>query len=276
MQTEPTEPYRVGVVEYINTLPLIDGLEGLSEVRLCPAVPSRLIGLLVEDEVDLALSSIIDYQNSPVALKILPAGLLGCEGSTMTVRLFSQVPLNRLTRIHCDTDSHTSVMLLRVLLHERYHLRPELVDFRPGRDKNGDGEDSWPEAVLLIGDKVVTDATPAIRYPYQMDLGAEWRDLTSLPFVFAAWQAKRDRDDLAPLAAVLDRQRRHNLERLDDIVGRAAPGHGWPADLARVYLRERICYEWTPEAVAGVKVFFEKTHALGLIDENRPLVFDPV
>ena len=43
------------------------------------------------------------------------------------------------------------------------------------------------QSVLLIGDKVVTDAPPEERYPYQMDLGAAWKELTGLPFVYAVW-----------------------------------------------------------------------------------------
>jgi chorismate dehydratase len=42
-----------------------------------------------------------------------------------------------------------------------------------------------PEAVLLIGDKVV-DPTRA-GYAYEVDLGGAWRQMTGLPFVFAVW-----------------------------------------------------------------------------------------
>ncbi len=266
--------HRVGVVSYLNTLPLIDGLENLADVRLVHAVPSRLIDLLLGGEVEVALCSIVDYQRSPEALKIVPAGLLGCDGSTMTVRLFSQVPLPRLARIHCDIDSHTSVMLLRVLLEARHGVRPELVDYDAESHRTVEGRPvQWPEAMLLIGDKVVTDATPAIRYPYQLDLGAEWKELTGLPFVFATWMAKRE-TDAGAIGAVLDRQRRHNGERIEAFLRRQAPRHGWPIDLARSYLREMLRFEWSPRMVAGVERFFAMAHELGLIDENRALEWE--
>lgn len=270
----PDARHRVGVVSYLNTLPLIDGLENLADVHLVHAVPSRLIDLLLGGEVEVGLCSIVDYQRSPEALKIVPAGLLGCDGSTMTVRLFSQVPLARLTRVHCDTESHTSVMLLRVLLEAQHGVRPELVNYDAAGHRTAEGRSvQWPEAMLLIGDKVVTDATPAIRYPYQLDLGAEWRELTGLPFVFATWMARRETDARAA-GAVLDRQRRHNRERLDAFLRRQAPRHGWPIDLARSYLSEMLRFEWTPRMVAGVERFFGMAHDLGLIDENRPLEWE--
>jgi len=266
--------YRIGVVSFLNTLPLIDGLAALADVRLVSAVPSELIGLLLSGQVDVALCSIIDYQMSPEPLKILPAGLLGCDGSTMTVRLFSQVPLEGVRRIHCDTDSHTSVMLLRVLLHERHRIRPELVDFDARHHRTVEGDDvQWPEAMLLIGDKVVTDSTPAIRYPYQLDLGAEWKELTGLPFVFATWLARRE-IDCSAVGAVLDHQRRHNKERLEQFLRSGTTRHGWPIDLARSYLRDMIRFDWTDDMVRGVERFFALAHGMGLIRENRPLVLD--
>jgi chorismate dehydratase len=268
--------HRLGVVSFLNTLPLIDGLDALQDVRLVSAVPSELIRLLLSGEVDAALCSIVDYQMSPEPLKILPAGLLGCDGSTMTVRLFSQIPTQRITRIHCDTDSHTSVMLLRVLLHELHHIRPELVNFDARQHRTTEGDEvQWPEAMLLIGDKVVTDSTPAIRYPYQLDLGAEWKELTGLPFVFATWVARREAET-ASIAAVLDHQRRHNKERFEHFLRLRAVDHGWPIDLARSYLRDMLRFDWTDDMVRGVERFFALAHAMGLIVENRPLLFDPI
>lgn len=264
---------RVGVVSYVNTLPLIDGLEKLSpeDLALIPGVPSQLIDLLIADEVDLALCSIIDYQRSPIPLDIIEAGLLGCDGTTMTVRLFSQVPLDRVTCVHADTDSHTSVALCRILLIEKHGVAsPELVPLATqDRDRTGRNPRApWPEAMLLIGDKVVTQPAPAVRYPYQMDLGAEWKELTGLPFVFASWLAKRDRD-VSIAAAILDRQRRHNKERLDWILAHRTGPRGWPADLARPYLSEMLRYDWNEGMKAGVARFFDLAFKHGLIAERR-------
>ncbi|NOG54927.1 MAG: menaquinone biosynthesis protein [Planctomycetes bacterium] len=264
---------RIGAVDFLNTLPLIDGLEHLSDIELKRAVPSALIGELLADRVDIALCSLIDYQRSPEPLRIVPCGLLGCAGSTMTVRLFSQVPIGRITAVHCDTDSHTSVALLRVLLDEVHGLQPALVHFdaRNRRVVETGEVLQWPETMLLIGDKVVSDSAPAVRYPYQADLGAEWFEHTGLPFVFAAWLAKPGNTAADEAGVILDRQRRHNNERRDGMMAAHAAHHGWPVDLARIYVHEMITYEWTEAAYLGAMRFFESACRLGVIDAVQPL-----
>jgi predicted solute-binding protein len=129
--------------------------------------------------------------------------------------------------------------------------------------------------MLLIGDKVVTDAPPPGAYPVQLDLGELWRRHTEAPFVFAAWMALAGTDvrRIATAAAALDRQRRHNLERLDSIVHRHGAARRWPAELARDYLARRLVYQSTPQRHAGMELFFRKAHAHGLIRRCRGLEF---
>ena len=127
--------------------------------------------------------------------------------------------------------------------------------------------------MLLIGDKVVTNSTPAIRYPHQMDLGAAWVEHTSLPFVFALWMARSTASAslLHTAGAILDHQRRHNLERIDGIVHRQAKPRQWPGDLAAEYLKEKIAYEFTVRRRQGLELFFDKAAAHGLIERRRTL-----
>jgi chorismate dehydratase len=261
-------PIRLGVVRYVNTLPLVDGLERLRDVELHEAVPSRLIGMLGAGDVDLALCSSIDYQRSPQPLVIVPAGLLGCDGPTLTVRLYSTRPLEAAAEIACDADSHTSVVLLQILMRERFGVAPRIIEY-----DGGAGASAPPEALLLIGDKVVTQAPPADRYPHQADLGAMWKELTGLPFVFAAWMARADAlpDRLDVAAAVLDRQRRRNAQRLDAIVHARAAPRGWPRELAARYVRELIRYEWTGDMERALDSFFAKADEHGLVRRTRAI-----
>lgn len=268
-----TRAARLGAVSFLNTLPLIDGLGHLRDVELRFSVPSLLSGMLRAGEVDLALCSSIDYQRGEDDLVIVPCGLLGCEGPTLTVRLYSAVPIESVRKVYCDTDSHTSVVLMQIVLREVYGLTPELVEFDAREHVAENRTIDWPETMLLIGDKVVTDSPPAVRYPHQLDLGEAWFNHTGLPFVFAIWQAKASVEPaIANLAAMtLDRQRRHNLERIERIVVQAAARTKWPADLATKYLREHLVYEVTPRRLEGLELFFRKAHEHGLIAANRPV-----
>ncbi|MCZ6834989.1 MAG: menaquinone biosynthesis protein [Planctomycetota bacterium] len=268
-----TDTVRLGVVSFVNTLPLIDGLEQLRDVSLKYTVPSLLIDQLMADEVDVALCSSIDYVKATIPMVILPVGLLGCDGPTLTVRLYAQCPLDQIESVYCDTDSHTSLALMQILFHERTGRTPELIAYNAREHVAQNRPIENPQALLLIGDKVVTDSPPAVRYPHQMDLGEAWKELTGLPFVFAVWMAKRGTDQarLRTAAYALDHQRRHNRERLDIIIQRRACRQGWPRDLAAEYLKRCITYDFTNEHMSALEVFYSKAHELGLIPRLRPI-----
>jgi len=83
-----------------------------------------------------------------------------------------------MTALHADTDSHTSVILAR-LVWKGFHRRPlSVVPLRAGAGVE------HCESVLLIGDKVVGRMSP-VSVPG--GLGGCVRAWTGLPFVFAAW-----------------------------------------------------------------------------------------
>lgn len=268
---------RIGCVSYLNTVPLIEGLDDLKEVELVRAVPSRLIPMLQKDDVDVALVSLIDAAQSDVPMSVLPCGMIGSDGPTLTVRLYSQVPIDQITSVHADTDSHTSVVLARLLLAELHGLSPAFIDYDAREqipivqsaplDDAASGE--WPETMLLIGDKVVTGSPPAVRYPHQLDLGEAWKELTGLPFVYAVWMCRSDRSDdpsIAAASAILDRQRRHNRTRIDAIVSARAPEHRWPVDLARKYIGSCLRYEYDARAQEAAGRFIEMCAAHALVE----------
>jgi chorismate dehydratase len=130
--------------------------------------------------------------------------------------------------------------------------------------------------MLLIGDKVVTDSPPAVRYPHQLDLGELWFQTTGLPFVFATWMARKDNpllDRIAIVGAALDRQRRHNAMRLENIIAQRAASRGWPIDLAVEYLRQRLTFEFEERCLAGLELFYTKSEQHGLVRRRRPIEF---
>lgn len=288
---DAVDPVRIAAVRYLNTAPLIEGLESLSSLRLSTAVPSHIAGLVTSGRADLGLVSIIDAVREPeggaVPLAIVPAGMIGCDGPTLTVRIFSSVPIEEIRELHADTDSHTSIALAHVLLRrltgrvvgsvgfdarERVAVRP--FGSERGRQVDGEVPNEWPESLLLIGDKVVTDSPPAVRYPYQLDLGEAWKSWTGLPFVYAAWMCRAEdaaSDRVRFAASVLDRQLRHNLTRLDWIVGHKAPVHRWPIDLARTYLRTLLRYQLGPREREGIERFFHEAALAGIVPARQAI-----
>ncbi|GAB4383421.1 MAG: menaquinone biosynthesis protein [Phycisphaerales bacterium] len=269
------KPVRVGVVRFLNTCPLIEGLDKCRDLELVAAVPSQITPMLERGDIDIGLVSTIDATRAGVPLSILPAGAIGCDGPTLTVRLFARIPPSEITRLAVDTDSHTSVVLAQVVLARAYGVRPKVVDFdaREGAGRGEFSDDPWPEALLLIGDKVVTASPPAIRYPYQIDLGQAWKDLTGLGFVYAVWmcrQADETDERIRAAAELIRRQRLRNQSRLDWIVTTRARERGWPDDLARAYLGQRLRFECDTPQRQAVSRFLEEAHHLGLAPQAEP------
>lgn len=263
------KPVRVGVVRFLNTCPLIEGLEKCADLELVAAVPSQITPMLQRGQIDIGLVSTVDAALSPVPLSLLPVGSIGCDGPTLTVRVFSRCLPEAIECLAVDTDSHTSVVLAQVVLARAFGIGPRIVDFdaREGAGSGELGDERWPESLLLIGDKVVTASPPAIRYPHQIDLGEAWKELTGLPFVYAVWMCRRDDEGderILTAAAALERQRLRNRSRLDWIITTRARDRGWPDDLARQYLAERLRFECDRPQRDAIERFLAEAHDLRL------------
>lgn len=258
---------RVGSVSFLNAKPLIYGLENDPSVELSLEVPSALLEGMRQRRYDVALLPVIDHQRME-GLRLLTSGGIGCDGPTLTVRVFSRAPVDQIRTLACDSDSHTSVALARVLFAERYGSVPEMVPL-----SSFDGADA-KAAKLLIGDKVVSEEPSG--FPHQLDLGEAWKRLTGLPFVFAAWMA-RDDVDLGDLPQQLSRSKRDGLANVDRIIARDAAVRRWPADVARRYLTQYLQFDIGPQQVAAI----ERFHSLAfrhhvLTTPPRPLTLIPV
>lgn len=264
----PTVTRRIGCVSFLNAKPLIDGVDGHADAQVKFDVPSRLLADLESGAVDMALCPVIDLQRSAVDLEIVPVGGIGCDGPTLTVRIYSHVPLERIEEVHVDTDSHTSICLMRVLLAELYGIKPRLIDYHAREQVAENRVVVLPDTMLLIGDKVVTSAPDESAYPHQLDLGEAWKNLTGLPFVFAAWMARQGAA-LGDLPLLLNRARLTNEGHIEELVAKYAAGLGWPAELARQYMGHWLRYAIGPRELEAMALFFAKAKEHGVIEELR-------
>src|SRR5687767_7874856 len=92
---------RGGSVSFLNAKPLIHGREADGGVELSLAVPSRLLEGLRAGRLDVALLPVIDYQRMD-GLVVVPSGGIGCDGETLTVRVFSKCPVEEIRTLACD------------------------------------------------------------------------------------------------------------------------------------------------------------------------------
>ncbi|NVO21017.1 MAG: menaquinone biosynthesis protein [Bacteroidetes bacterium] len=177
---------RISAVSYYNTLPLIYGISQsgiLKNYELRLDVPSLCAVRLLNDEADIslvpvgALPSFHEYN-------LIGKHCIGAVGNVKTVLLLSNVPVNQLRKIYLDTDSRTSVVLVKVLAKRLWKVSVEWESLE-GKDPLNLATD---EGVVLIGDK--TFGKPN-KFNFCYDLAGCWHELTGLPFVFAAWISTR-------------------------------------------------------------------------------------
>ncbi len=259
------DPIRVGHVRYLNAWPLVEGLDSLAGLQRTPLPPAALADALTDGQVEVALVSSADLALSPRPLAVLGAGMIGSCGPVRTVRLFSRVPIEQVKTVHADIESHTSVALCRAMVARASGSLPEAQPFDAAADR---AANDWPEAVLLIGDKVITRPPPAGVYAHEADLGALWHEATGLPMVYAVWACLAERtgeDWVSTAEALLSRQRLHNATRLALIARRHAPDHGWDADVAQQYYANHVRYDLDAHARAGLRALLDTCAELNIL-----------
>ena len=247
---------RLGVVSFLNSRPLIEGLEADGDVTCVFDVPAALRERLDRGEVDVALVPIIDVLRDHRRYRVVSDACIGCDGETMTVRVFSQVPPHRVRTLWVDPDSHTSVALARIVWQDLFNRELTMQPLQAGRQNIDE-----LESVLLIGDKVVDPRRGS--FAYEVDLGGAWRQHTGLPFVFAVWLAAVDLSP-AEVAAQLSAARDRGVARAAEIADACGPPAGWPVELARRYLTRCLTYKLDQRSVEGANSFAERCRDLGL------------
>ena len=240
-------PIRVGIVNYLNTKPLIYGLERppiKDQIELVGAYPAKLAQLLLDDEVDVGLIPVAAITKLP-SYHIVGDYCIGAEAEIASVCLFSEVPMEAIKKVYLDYQSRTSVALLKWLMKEYWGIFPEIVD---ATGENYRDEIKGTTAGLVIGDRALEQRKIST---YIYDLGSEWRAITGLPFVFAAWVSKKKLPD--DFIATFNAANALGLQHIDEIVAAV------PADLydMRKYYTLHLNYNLDERKRKGMELFLE-------------------
>jgi chorismate dehydratase len=253
--------FKLGSVPYLNARPLTDWFTETEEGRALGAqvefiLPSLLAPRLEPGDFAAGLVSAVAWVRRP-QLTYAPGISVACDGPVRSVRVFSQVPVEKIQRVALDTSSLTSVTLTKIILEERFGLTPEYTPMAPELDTMLENHD----AALLIGDKGYRDYDKGL---VALDLGEIWKDWTALPFVFALWIGRPDL--LTPaLCGQLLKAKEWGVTHLDQVAARRAQEHGESLERAAAYFSHAIVYDLGAREEAGLQLFAEKVRAHGLI-----------
>ncbi|MEL6669384.1 MAG: menaquinone biosynthesis protein [Bacteroidota bacterium] len=261
---DPPAKYRLAAVGYLNTKPLLYGLlrhESLaSQIDLRLDIPSRCAEMLLKDEVDLALvpvailAELKDYH-------IVSDYCIGTEGKVATVCIYGDRPIDQMETIYLDYHSRTSVQLTRVLLRDHWELTPALLPAKPGYIKKIGGAVGG----LVIGDRAIGLEH---KFKYVYDLGEVWREHTGLPFVFAAWVARKamSTDFVRPFNEALS----YGIKRLHELTYLLQSPR--PDFNLEKYFSENISYELDEKKRQALDLFLNRINANRLETEDLGLV----
>ena len=180
---------RVGAVSYLNTKPLLYGIENspvIDEISLITEFPARIADKLANDEIDIGLvpvSMIPQMKEYHINTRFC----IGCNGPVASVCLFSEVPIHEIEIVLLDYQSRTSVALAEILFEKHWKQKPVFVQSVPDFPVQIRGN----TAAVIIGDRALRQRSVSA---YFYDLGEAWKQMTGLPFVFAAWISNKTLD----------------------------------------------------------------------------------
>lgn len=264
-------PIRIGSVPYLNADPLTFGLEAREEVILTHSPPSRLLAELKAGNLDCAFAPTFDVLQHP-ELCVVDGLCVSSDGPVTSVILISKRPLNELRSVGLDTSSSSSAHLIQILLGELFSCHPNYHRVPP----TGESPLSEHDAVLLIGDAALETLDRGLS-PGVMswDLGALWKELTGLPFVFAIFVLAESADP-GRIRDILQESKLIGLEHRDHLARRAASQLSLPESQLRDYLTDKIRYDLGPRELLGITRYRELLNRYHLLDPalaSRELTF---
>ena len=255
---------RIGAVNYLNTKPLVYGLAKLApQAKVVLDLPSRLADGLAQGRFDVALIPSIEFFQDP-SYTIVSDACIACRGPVLSVKLFSRTPIDQIKTLALDEGSRTSVALVRILLEQRYALRPRLQLLPIGASL----DETTADAVLLIGDRAMH--SPVGNFADVWDLGDEWLRWAELPFVFAMWVARAGLD-LHEIEPALAEARDLGVANLEGIAADEAAALGLTRPQCLAYLRDHLHFTLGSRERRGLELFYEHAARLDLAPRGLDL-----
>jgi chorismate dehydratase len=267
----PMKPkIRVGRIHYINVLPIYYALERAyvaNGFEMVPGTPAELNGRLSRGEVEVSAISSAEYGRNFKEYLLLPDLSISTDGDVGSVLFFSRIPFPQLTgkEVILSAASATSVALLKVLLYELFGVQP-LYRTAPVQDSLPDGA----YGLLAIGDEALR-LKATRRYPYYLDLGRAWHDLTGLPFVFGVWAVRRgfyekDPEAVRAVHQSLLASKHWGLAGLEEICRHASTLVNMSLEDLHGYFH-LLNYELDPHQQEGLLTFYRFLHRYGTLPE---------
>jgi chorismate dehydratase len=232
---------------------MLYGLERMpikEKIELTGNYPALVAKKLREGEIDLGLipiAALADLNN----YQIVGSHCISTETEAASVAIFSKVPIEKVDRVVLDYQSRTSVALAKILFSKYWKKE---VAWVAAQNETYIDSIEGTTAGVIIGDRALRARS---RFEYIYDLGAYWRKLTGLPFVFAAWISTSPLPE--SFIKEFDDANAEGLAHLEEVLSGVPYQVGY--DL-RQYYTNNMNYRLTDEKRESIQLFLEELSQL--------------
>ncbi|MBI5215986.1 MAG: hypothetical protein HY960_09540 [Ignavibacteriae bacterium] len=237
---------RLGIIRHNYVQPLFDGLrmsapESSARFELVQDAPAQLVLKLLQDEIDGAFLSPLDYARYSTGLRIVPDVCAASFGESGIIELHFRDDLTDVSSVAVNPESSSEIILARMILEEKFSLTPKFVLLQ---DALHSGLEK-AESLLVVGN----DCEEWSDHANKLDLVDEWFDITEHHYVHGFWVTKEgalSESELLHLKKIKEKTAENNFS---------------------------VFYNFHDEAIEGLNEFYRMAYYYGALKDIPDLKF---
>ncbi len=260
---------KLGYIDYLNCYPFYYHMfehEPLAGIEVLHRYPNVLNGMMAEGILPMSAISAATYSQLNGEALLLPDFCLSSIGYVGSVVLKSSLPIEELDgkKVGLTTASHTSVLLLKMLMKSYYNAEPRYVKTPPNPSMKG------LDAVLMIGNEAMVKSEMPVSFSY--DLGELWLRKTGFPVVFAVFAVRNEAlgtydDEIGSVIKSYHKSLECLETELDRVIESARKKYPDITYDIRGYFRT-LQFKFTDRLKQALYFYLDKAFEMGLIEEK--------
>jgi chorismate dehydratase len=284
---------RISTINYLNPAPLLWDFEHEPRAAELAAhyevnytLPSRCAADLATGNADVGLIPIAAYATTP-GLAVVKGCAIASLNRVRSILLVIGHPdgITAVRTVAADTSSRSSIAYAQILFRKFLGLDPQFIPSAP----NVEEMLTRADAALIIGDpallalehrrQIEANVGEKFQREYMwIDLAAEWRARTGLPWVAAFWAARPHaivNCGMTPqtVTADLNASRDNGMAHIDDLVREWTPKIALPPEAIHEYLTGNIHYTLDAECMQTIELFYRYAAEVGALPPAPPIEF---
>jgi chorismate dehydratase len=267
-----TSRLRIAAIRFLNPAPLMWDFDHpphavplATRYDIESMMPAQCAERLAGGTADLGLVPITAFARSP-ELRIVPGCAIASKGAIRSLLLIvrASTGLERVRSIATDTSSRATRAYVQVMARRFWKISAGFQPHPPDLEAMLTACDAalliGDPALLALEDRAARQQRTGEELLY-IDLGAEWRKLTGLPWISALWGVREEAIRSVPqreqLLSDLLGSRDAGLAHIDDLADEWAMHIDVPRGTIHTYLSRNIHYILDDDCLDGLMRFYE-------------------